>query len=129
VQARLIALHGADHGLGRASAATDAYLDAAGAPRIVNDVIAMAKHRARLVITAVYMKPVEVNLGAMLRTELSLTTAVAYPTEMPDVVAAFPRIKDKAAKLISHRYPFLDVVAALDVAGTPQSAKVMIGFD
>lgn len=129
VRARLIEIHGVDRGLGRECAATDAYLDAAGAPRIINDVIAMARHKAKLVITAVYMKPVEVNLGAMLTTELILTTAAAYPTEMPEVVAAFPRIRDKAAMLISHRYPFGDVIEALGVAGTPNSAKVMIGFD
>ena len=129
VAARLMELHGTDTLMGRAVAATDAYIDAAGAPNIVNDVIAMCKHRARLVITAVYMKPVEVNLGGMLSTELVLTTAVAYPTEMPEVVAALPRIKDKAATLISHRYAFDDVIEALKMAGTAQAAKVMVDFE
>ena len=129
IAARLKELHGIAPMMFRDAAGTDAYLDAAGAPRIVNDVIGMAKHKAKLVITAVYMKPVSVDLGAMLSTELILTTAVGYPTEMPEVVAAFPRIKDKAALLISHRFQFGDVIEALRVAGTPQSAKVMIGFD
>jgi threonine dehydrogenase-like Zn-dependent dehydrogenase len=75
------------------------------------------------------MKPVEINLGAMLTTEMTITTAVGYPTEMSDVLAALPRLRDKAASLISHRYPFDTVIQALDVAGTPQSAKVMIEFD
>jgi (R,R)-butanediol dehydrogenase/meso-butanediol dehydrogenase/diacetyl reductase len=44
------------------------------------------------------------------------------------VVAALPRIRDKAAALISHRFAFDDVLQGFDVAGTPQSAKVMIEF-
>jgi hypothetical protein len=59
---------------------------------------------------------------------MSITTAIGYPDELNDVVAALPRIRDKAASMISHRYPFDDVLAALKVAGTPGSAKVMIGF-
>ncbi len=105
---------------------TDAYLDAAGAPNIANDVIAMAKPKAKLVVSAVYTKPVEVNFVRMLSKELIITTAADYPTEMNDVVAALPRIKEKAATLISHRFPLEDVVAALGVAGTSGSAKVMI---
>ena len=81
-----------------------------------------------MVVTAAYMKPVELDLGAMLTTEMTLTTAVGYPTEMPDVVAALPRLREKARSLISHRYPFEKVIEALGVAGTPSSAKVMIDF-
>src|SRR5690606_6020588 len=107
---------------------TDAYIDAAGAPSIVSDVIGMAKYHSRLVITAAYMKPVEVNLGAMLTTEMTITTAVGYPDEMPEVIAALPRLRDKVRSLISHRFTFDNVLEALGVAGTPASAKVMVEF-
>jgi threonine dehydrogenase-like Zn-dependent dehydrogenase len=129
VRERLMELHGQARILNRDAVGTDAFIDAAGAASVVNQVIGMAKFQARFVITAAYMKPVEVNLGAMLTTEMSITTAVGYPTELRDVVAALPRVKDKAASLISHRYPLGDVVQALDVAATPQSAKVMIHMD
>jgi len=59
---------------------------------------------------------------------VTVTTAVAYPTEMPEVVSSLRRLKEKAATLISHRYKFDDVIQALGTAGTPQSAKVMINF-
>jgi threonine dehydrogenase-like Zn-dependent dehydrogenase len=129
VRERLLELHGETRILNRNAVGTDAYIDAAGAPSILSDVVGMAKMHARLVVTAAYMKPVEINLGAMLTTEMTITTAVGYPTEMSDVLAALPRLRDKAASLISHRYPFDTVIEALDVAGTPQSAKVMIEFD
>jgi len=89
----------------------------------------MAKFKSRMVVTAAYMKPVELDLGAMLTTEMTLTTAVGYPTEMPEVIAALPRLREKIATLISHRLPFGRVLEGLSLAGTPQSAKVMIAFD
>ncbi|HEY5757527.1 MAG TPA: zinc-binding dehydrogenase, partial [Steroidobacter sp.] len=129
VRARLLELHGSARVFSRESVGTDAYIDAAGAPSILSDVIGMAKYQSRLVITAAYMKPVEINLGTMLTTEMTITTAVGYPNEMPDVIAALPRLREKVATLISHRYPFDKIIDAFAMAGTPASAKVMVEFD
>jgi (R,R)-butanediol dehydrogenase/meso-butanediol dehydrogenase/diacetyl reductase len=129
VRSRLLELHGSARVFSRECVGTDAYIDAAGAPNILSDVIGMAKYQSRLVVTAAYMKPVEIDLGAMLTTEMSITTAVGYPTEMPDVISALPRLRDKVASMISHRFPFDQVIDAFTVAGTPASAKVMVEFD
>ncbi len=129
VAARLRELHGEARVFSRAAVGTDAYIDAAGAPNLLSDVVRMGKLHARLVVTAAYMKPVPFDLGAMLTTEMTITTAVGYPTEMPDVVAALPRLKDKVATLISHRFPFDKVLEAFSVAGTAGSAKVMVNFE
>lgn len=129
VRERLIELHGRGRVLNRETAGTDAYIDAAGAPNLLGDVIGMARFQSRLVITAAYMKPVEINLGTMLTTEMTITTAVGYPTEMPEVIAALPRLRDKVASMISHRLPLGRVLEGLQIAATPQSAKVMIHCD
>jgi threonine dehydrogenase-like Zn-dependent dehydrogenase len=129
VRAKLIEHHGTGRVLNRDAVGTDVFLDAAGAPSLLSDVIGMAKFQSRMVITAAHMKPVEINLGTMLTTEMTLTTAVGYPTEMPEVVAALPRLKDKIASLISHRLPFDDVLEGFRIAATPQSAKVMIAME
>lgn len=129
VRAELAKLHGEVRSYGRVGVGTDAYIDAAGAPSIVGDVILMAKLHSRLVVTAAYMRPVEVPLGRMLTSEMTITTAMGYPTEMPDVVAAMPRLQDKIASMISHRFPLSKVMEGLQVAATPQSAKVMIDID
>lgn len=128
VRERLLELHGSARLFSREAVGTDAYIDAAGAPNILSDVVGMAKLHSRLVVTAAYMKPVTIDLGAMLTTEMTITTAVGYPSEMPEVVAALPRLTEKARSLISHRFPFEKVIEALGVAGTPASAKVMIDF-
>jgi threonine dehydrogenase-like Zn-dependent dehydrogenase len=122
-------LHGQARVFSREAVGSDAYIDAAGAPNILSDVVKMAKLHSRMVVTAAYMKPVLLDLGAMLTTEMTITTAVGYPTEMPDVIASLPRLREKVRSLISHRFPFDQVLDALGVAGTPASAKVMVSFE
>ncbi|MGB1563371.1 MAG: zinc-dependent alcohol dehydrogenase [Sinimarinibacterium flocculans] len=129
LKAKLTELHGAARVFSREAVGTDAFIDAAGAPNILSDVVRIAKYQSRMVVTAAYMKPVELDLGAMLTTEMTITTAVGYPTEMPEVVAALPRLSKTAAPLISHRFPFPKIIEALGVAATPASAKVMIDFE
>ena len=125
----LYALHGQVPSFNRLGVGTDAFIDAAGAPSILSDVIMMAKFHARMVITAAYMKPIEFPVGRMLTSEMTITTAVGYPTEFPDVIAAMPRLADKIRSIISHHLPFAQVMEGLQIAATPQSAKVMIEFE
>lgn len=129
LQEQLFELHGRTRILNREAVGTDAFIDAAGAPNILMDVIGMAKFQSRLVITAAYMKPVEIHLGAMLTTEMSITTAMGYPDEMPEVVATLPKVKDQLVPMISHHFPLDKVIDALDVARDPASAKVMIDIN
>jgi len=89
-------------------------------------VISMARFQSRMVVTAAYLKPVEIPLGAMLTTEMTLTTAVGYPTEMNTVIAEMPRLQSTIAGMISHHFPLAEVIPALDVARSPASNKVMI---
>ncbi len=129
VRAKLAELHGEVPSFNRVGVGTDAYIDAAGAPNILSDVIMMAKFQARLVITAAYIKPLEFPVGRMLTSEMTITTAVGYPTEFPEVIAAMPRLMDKIASMISHTLPFERVMEGFEIAATPQSAKVMIAFE
>ena len=125
----LAKLHGEVPSYGRVGVGTDAYIDAAGAPSILTDVIMMAKFHARLVITAAYMMPIDFPVGLMLTSEMTITTALGYPTEMPEVIAAMPRLKDRIASLISHTLPFDRVMEGLEIAARPSSAKVMIEME
>lgn len=130
LRAELMQLHGSARLLNRDAVGTDAYIDAAGAPNILGDVIGMAKFHARLVVTAAYMRPIEIPLGQMLTSEMSITTAMGYPTEMPEVVAALPRLhrEGRLDPMISHHFKLDDIIEALDAARHPASAKVMVNI-
>ena len=129
LRAELVKLHGEAPSYGRVGVGTDAFIDAAGAPNILADVVGMAKFHSRLVITAAYMKPIEFPVGRMLTSEMTITTAMGYPTEMPEVIAAMPRLKDKIEGMISHRLPLDRVMEGLKIAATPESCKVMININ
>ena len=129
VVARIKEIHGSVMYFGRERSLTDAYIDAAGGPGILAQVVSMANLHARHVITAAYMKPIELPAGPMLTSEMTITTAVGYPTEFPEVVAAMPRLEKEIRSIISHHMPFDQVLEGLKVAATPQSSKVMIEFE
>lgn len=129
LRAELARLHGEVPSYARVGVGTDAYIDAAGAPGILADVVMMAKYHSRLVITAAHMQPVEFPVGRMLTSEMTITTAMGYPTEMPDVIEAMPRLQDKIAGMISHRLQLSDVLDGLEIAATPQSCKVIVNCE
>lgn len=130
VYARILELHGSrPNMIGKAVADTDAYIDAAGGPDILNDVVHIAKYQARYVVTAAHSKPVSLDLSAMLLTEMTITSAVGYPTEMSEVLAALPRLREKLGAFITHRFPFDDILEGFRVAAMPESTKVMIEFE
>jgi 2-desacetyl-2-hydroxyethyl bacteriochlorophyllide A dehydrogenase len=130
VSARLLELHG-DSPLrpGEPRPSTDIYIDAAGVPAVIETVQRIAKHGARLSIPAVHKKPVEVDFGALLSTELTISLSRGYPTEIfevtNDIIAAWERY----GKIISDTLPFDRVEEALTLAMTPGAAdKVVVTF-
>ncbi|WP_263118106.1 zinc-binding dehydrogenase [Cellulomonas sp. RIT-PI-Y] len=128
--ARLAAAHGevplrpGDHRPG-----TDMYLDAAGAPAVIEAVQRLAKHGARLSIAGVHKQPVPVDFGALLSTEITISLSRGYPTEIFEVTRDIVQDWRRYQQIISHRIPFDRVVEALRLAATPGAAeKVVVTF-
>lgn len=118
VTARLTELHGeAANALGQPRAGTDIYIDA-------------AKWGAKLVMVAVQKKGADIDLGGMLRSELTLIASQGYPTEIFEVTPEIVEHHERFAKLISHRVPFTEAERAFEFAMTPGAAeKVVVTFD
>jgi (R,R)-butanediol dehydrogenase/meso-butanediol dehydrogenase/diacetyl reductase len=131
VTARLTEPHGpAANAHGQPRAGTDIYIDAAGAPAVFNATIASAKWGAKMVMVAVQKRSDSIDLGGMLRSELTLIASQGYPTEIFEVTPEIVQHQDRFAKLISHRVPFTDVERAYDLTLTPGAAeKVIVTFN
>ncbi len=131
VTARLTELHGqAANALGQPRAGTDIYIDAAGVPAVFNATIDSAKWGAKMVMVAVQKKSDAIDLGGMLRSELTLIASQGYPTEIFEVTPELVEHHERFAKLISHRVPFAEVERAFELALTPGAAeKVVVAFD
>ncbi|MET7682589.1 zinc-binding dehydrogenase [Streptomyces sp. NPDC005423] len=131
VTARLTELHGeAANALGQPRAGTDIYIDAAGAPAVFTATVNSAKWHARLVMVAVQKKSDAIDLGGMLRSELTLIASQGYPTEIFEVTPELVEHHERFARLISHRVPFAAAGHAFELAMTPGAAeKVVVTFD
>jgi 2-desacetyl-2-hydroxyethyl bacteriochlorophyllide A dehydrogenase len=131
VAARLTELHGPGATvMGAPRAGTDIYLDAAGVPAVLDTALAAAKANATLGVVAVHKKPVPVDFGALLNIEPTIVTAMGYPEEIFQVTDDIVADQDRFGRIISHRFPFTDVLAALETAATPGAAdKVVVTFD
>jgi 2-desacetyl-2-hydroxyethyl bacteriochlorophyllide A dehydrogenase len=129
---RLVELHGQSTALGirGLKAATDGFIDAAGAPAVIATVLEAAGHGAELVVVAVHKRPVEFDLGALLTTELTVKLSMGYPTEIFEVTDDIIANWQKYALIISDRVPFADVQDALELAARPGAAeKVVVTFN
>lgn len=131
VAARLTELHGqgADS-LGRPRPGTDIYIDAAGVAAVVNTALSSARWGAKLVTVAVHTKPEPIDLGAILRSEMTILGSQGYPTEIFEVTPEIVAHQERFARLISHTVPFSEVGRAFDLTLTPGAAeKVVVTFD
>lgn len=130
VVARLTELHGPGAtAMGAPRAGTDIYLDAAGVGVVVDTALKAAKHLATVGIVAVHKKPVEIDLGAILASEVNIVMSMGYPTEIFEVTKDIVAEWEKFALIISDEFDFADVEQALALAGTPGAAdKVVVTF-
>jgi 2-desacetyl-2-hydroxyethyl bacteriochlorophyllide A dehydrogenase len=129
VTARLAGLHGhSTNALGAPRPDTDIYIDAAAV--VVNTALRAAKWGAKLVTGAMHKKPEPIDLGSMLRSEMTIIASQGYPTEIFEVTPQIAEHQQRFTRLISHRVPFSKANQAFQLALTPGAAqKVVVTFD
>jgi threonine dehydrogenase-like Zn-dependent dehydrogenase len=122
---QLRALHGEAPVMGMPMAATDAYVEASGAPAVIPKILEHARGEARLVVVALHDREVPVSFLLVLMKQLTIRGAMEYPENYTDALALLSR-RD-LSPMISHRFPLAEFREALAVAGDPQAGgKVLI---
>lgn len=127
---RLKELHGIGAtAMGRPKAGSDIYLDAAGAPIVLETALAAAKQGATVGIVAVHKHPATVDFQELLASEITIVTSMGYPTEIFEVTREIAENWQKFAVIVSDTVDFSDVESALTLATTPGAAdKVVVTF-
>jgi 2-desacetyl-2-hydroxyethyl bacteriochlorophyllide A dehydrogenase len=129
VAQRLIDIHGPGESIFPGKAGTDIYLDAAGAPAVINTALAAAKTGAKVVVVAVHKEPVPVDFLNVMSNEVTIVGSMGYPKEIFEVTKDIIANWEKYAVIVSHTLPFDDVAEALRMAATPGAAdKVVVTF-
>jgi 2-desacetyl-2-hydroxyethyl bacteriochlorophyllide A dehydrogenase len=130
VTKRLIELHGEGDALFPGRSGTDIYLDAAGAPAVIDTALATAKRGARLGVVAVHKKPVPVDFVNLMSNEITIVGSMGYPDEIFEVTKDLIANWERYAVIVSHTIPFDNVDEALRTASTPGAAdKVVVTFN
>lgn len=126
---RLIDLHGEGESMFPGKAGTDIYLDAAGAPAVVNTALAAAKKGATLGIVGVHKEPVPVELVNVMSNEITIVGCMGYPDEIFQVTEDLVENWERYALIVSHTVPFENFDTAIELATTPGAAdKVVVTF-
>lgn len=129
VIARLIDLHGPGEAMFPGKAGTDIYLDAAGAPAVIDTALAAAKKGATLGVVAVHKKPVPIEFVNVMSNEITILGSIGYPDEIFDVTSDLVENWETYQLIVSHTIPFSNVAEALRLASTPGAAdKVVVTF-
>ena len=100
----------------------------------LNEPMAVARHcvnrsQARTSDKVVVFGAEPIDLGAMLRSEMTIIASQGYPTEIFDVTPEIAEHQQRFSRLISHRVPFSEANQAFQLALTPGAAeKVVVTF-
>jgi L-iditol 2-dehydrogenase len=125
------AQHGAGERFGAANVGTDAFIDCAGSAAALEEVVAMAKYRARIAVVALHHQPMALNLWQIMANEISLFGAIAdaRASEFGEALDYLSTARPDLSALISHQFEFdqfHDAIATARDAG--QAAKVILTF-
>ena len=108
--------------------ATQIFIDAAGAPGLFDEIIAMAPTNATVVAVAAPKKPVVVDFQTVQIKELTLRGSLAYPNEFPQALQLLADGFD-LSPIVTHRFQGNEVLQAFATATKPNEAiKVLVSY-
>lgn len=131
LQAALAAAHGAGQRFGADHVGTDVFVDCAGSAGVLEQVVGMAKYRARIAVVALHHEPMALNLWQIMANEIALHGAIAdaRAPEFGEALAYLSAGRPDLSALISHRFDFSRFHEAMAVAADGrQAAKVVLTF-
>lgn len=127
----LARFHGAEDRFGSACVGTDLFIDCAGSAPALEDVVSIAKYRARICVVALHHEPLALDLWRMMANEISLCGSIAdnRATEFGEAVSMLADGQRDLSALISHKFDFSHFHEALATAADgARAAKVMLTF-
>jgi 2-desacetyl-2-hydroxyethyl bacteriochlorophyllide A dehydrogenase len=108
---------------------TDVHIEASGAPHLIPEIVGYARFNARLVVVSVQKKPVTLDFQLLLGKEMSITTAMGYPDEFPEVIDMLASGEVDVEAMVSHRFEGADFMDAFKTASSTESAaKVLVQY-
>jgi 2-desacetyl-2-hydroxyethyl bacteriochlorophyllide A dehydrogenase len=125
VWAELARIHGTAPFMFGPTPATDVFIEASGADRVIGDVLQNGRVDGRLVIVALHFRPVPTSYVNLLMKQFTIRGSMEYPERFEDAIELLER-RDLSF-LITHTMPLEDFGRGLAVLeGSKDCGKVMI---
>lgn len=108
----------------------DAFIDCAGAPPIVGQIIDLAKNGARAAIVAVYKKPTQLNAAGLLSSEMTIKGSCGF--QLPDLIEAYNNVnhhRTQIPRIVTHHFGHADAIKAFEFASDPASGAIKVVID
>ena len=121
----LARIHGTTPFMFGPTPATDVYIEASGADRVIGDVLQHGRVDGTLVVVALHYRPVPTNYVNLLMKQFTVRGSMEYPERFEDAIELLAR--RNLSHLITHTRPlegFGDGLAVLE--GSKDCGKVMI---
>lgn len=118
-------IHGTEPFMFGPTAATDVFIEASGADRVIGDVLQNGRVDGRLVVVALHYRPVPTDFVNLLMKQFTVRGSMEYPERFEDAIELLER-RD-LSHLVTHTLPldrFGDGLAVLE--GSKDCGKVMI---
>ena len=128
----LCRFHGEGDRFGARFAETDVFVDCVGVEAVLQEVIQIAKYKAKIAVIALYKKPATLDLFKLMANEILITGSIAddRKPEFAEALEMVARGEQDLTPMISHRIDFSQFTEALAIArDAEKSAKVMLTFN
>ncbi len=121
-------LHGEEPLMGMPMAATDVFIEASGAGKVITDVLQSGKAESRLTVVALHEQSVNVSFLWVMMKQMTIRGAMEYPADYTDAIELLSRWD--LSPMITHRFPLERISEAIEVATDPNAGgKVMVDID
>jgi len=125
VWAELARIHGTAPFMFGPTPATNAFIEASGAPDVITDVIGRGRVGGRLSVVALHYEPIPTNYLIVLMKQFSIHGSMEYPARFEGAIELLAR-RDLSG-VITHRLPLADFAAALTLLReSTECGKVMV---
>lgn len=125
----LAAAHGTESLWGQQVPATDLFIEASGAPGVIENIISFCGNSKRIAIVGAPKHPAPVDFTLVMAKEITLSGALGYPQELPEAIDILTSGEINIAPFVSHRFAADDILAAFAIASDPNKAtKVLVCY-
>lgn len=124
---RIAECHGTVELYGAPVAATDLFIDAAGAGPVIRGILDNCRFGARVVVVALHKQEVSLPVFQIMAKELVIKGSMAYPDEFGAVIGMLESGEVDVSPMITHRFPLGEFPRAFETAKqADMAAKVMV---